>query len=56
MYYFARVCCGYIASQPNSGKVPELRQYIVVDDGIVLYLAIQGGNEAELCFCATICL
>lgn len=45
-----------VPRQPGAGEGPEFRENIVLDEGYVLDLAVKPGDEAELCFGASVCL
>ena len=45
-----------VPRQPGAGEGPEFGENIVLDEGYVLDLAVKSGDEAELCFGASICL
>lgn len=47
---------GGISCQPDPRHGPELRQQVHVDDCEILDLAVEAGDETELCFRASICL
>jgi hypothetical protein len=45
-----------VPRQPGAGEGPEFRENIVLDEGYVLDLAVESGDEAELCLGASVCL
>ena len=52
----AREASWGVPRQPGAGESPEFGENIVLDEGYVLDLAVKPGDEAELCFGASVCL
>lgn len=56
MRYFPGEAFRSEADEPGASYSPEFGQDVIVNECGVLDLAIQAGDGAELCLCASICL
>lgn len=56
MRYFTLESIGKVPCKQETSEPPNLRQGIVVDEGEVLNLTVETGDESKLGFCATVCL
>ena len=53
---FAGEALWRVTRQPGTSQGPEFGKDVVLNEGYVLYLTIESGDEAELRFGASICL